>query len=162
MTGAAEARRQFLERVCSELDLDRGGVPILPGFDELSILDADNGSAGDAEGLGRVLVAELSNPMKAGESAFSNANHWSDDEVRKLRLEVVVEGDEFLRAMDVGRAIVKNAFLVEEFGDDVAIALVPELFEPAKDELLVLFRSRNGLGSGCHGLLREEISAEYI
>ena len=144
-----------------ELRFDAGGIPVLPSLDEATSFDTNDGRAGDVNGPAGCFVAHIGRPVHADEVVFGEGDDGSDVEIVELRAKVVVEDGELVRAAEGMRAVVKNAVVVQEFGDGVAIAAVPDFFEPVDDELLVSFEQRKGLTGGGHWALREKVSREY-
>jgi hypothetical protein len=144
-----------------ELRFDAGGIPILPSLDEATSFDTNDGSAGDANGPAGWFVAHIGRPVHADEVVFREDDDGSDVEIVELRMKVVVEDGELVRAAEGMRAVVENAVIVQEFGDGVAVAAVPDFFEPVDDELLVAFEERKGSTGGGHRILRKKVSPEY-
>src|SRR5258708_24210304 len=71
------------------------GVPILPGFDEFAVLDADDGGSGNVRGPVGGNVLERSVPVDAGEVRFGEDDDRGDLEIGKLRAQATVEIFEF-------------------------------------------------------------------
>src|SRR5260370_19653635 len=135
-------------RMVGELGGHASGVPVLPGFDEAAVLDSDDGGAGNVGSLASGVVFALGEPVDASQVAFSEGQHRRDFEIGEYRAQAVVEFFEFGGTTDNSVAIVKYAIGSEELRDGVAIALVPDFFEPAYDELFVLIESGDRMGGG--------------
>ena len=121
----------------------------MPGFDEAAVLDADDGDPGDGSVLAGGLVDRIDGPAEADEIVFGKSDAGGDTDVPELGLQAVIEGGELLWSADRSVAFVKNAIGSEEFEDDVAAGLVPNLVKPAAGKLFVVFKDRSGRGG--HG-----------
>jgi hypothetical protein len=93
-------------------------------------------------------VFAFGEPVNTGEVAFGQGENGRDFEIREYRAQAVIEFFEFSGAANDSVAIIKYAIGSEELCDGIAIALVPNLFEPADDELFVLIE--RGYGGGGH------------
>lgn len=144
-----------------QLGGEAGGVPVLPGFGEMGVLDANDGGAGDFEGLRGGGVAQVGGPMETDKVAFGNRNDGRELEVGELGANSVLEAAKSFRAMDLILAVVENRTGREEFENGFAASLVPDLFEPADDEVFVLFLRGKWLSSGRHGSLLRENCRKY-
>jgi hypothetical protein len=136
--------------LAGELGVEMGGVPVLPGFGKAAVFDADDGSAGDLEGLGSGGVAKRGGPVEADAVAFGEGDDRGDVEVRELRAESFREAEKFVGAAKGRGAVVKNRTFREKFEDGFAAVLIPDLFKPAKDQQFVLLESGKRLGRGRH------------
>jgi len=131
-----------------ELRGHAGGVPVLPGFDEAAVLDAHDGGASDLSGLAGGDVFAFGEPVNASQVAFGQGENGRDFEIREYRAQAVIEFFEFSGTANDSVAIVEYAIGSEELCDGIAIALVPNFFEPADHELFVLIE--RGYGGGGH------------
>ena len=147
--------------MASELGVEVGGIPVLPGFGKAAIHNPYNGSASDLQRLTGVGVKEGRGPVHADAVAFGEGNDWRDTKLGELRAKLVVEGGKFVGAAVVAGAVVKDGGGRKEFEDSFAAGLVPDFFEPAMDEHFILFESGKRLGSGRHAYLQKKMSAEY-
>lgn len=133
--------KQRCGRRRGKLGREAGGVPVLPGFDEVAIFDADDGYTGDGGGLAGGLVGGVYGPAKADEIVFGENDAQGDAYVSELRLQAVIEGGEFLGSTDRSMAFVEDAFGREELEDDVATGLIPDVFKPTDGELFVAIKN---------------------
>jgi hypothetical protein len=99
-------------------------------------------------------VAEVGGPVHADEVVFREDNDGCYAKVSELGTKIIIEGEELVRTVEIARAIVKNPVAVEEFGDGVARALVPDFIKPAYDELLVALERGERLAGARHGAPR--------
>ena len=120
----------------------------MPGFHEAAFLNTDDGGAGDVGDLAGGVVFTFGEPMDAGQVAFRQGKDRGDFEIGENRAQAVVKFFEFGGAANDFVAIVNYAIGSEELRDGVAVALVPDFFEPADDELFVLIESGYGVGGG--------------
>ena len=136
-----------------ELSGHAGSVPVLPGFDEAAVLDADDGGAGDAGDLAGGDVFTFGKPVDASEVALGEGKNRRDFEVEENRAQTVVKFFKFCGTTNDFVTIVNYAVGSEKLRDSITIALVPDFFEPADDELFVLIESGYGVGGGHEGYL---------
>ena len=133
----------------------------MPGFLELTIFDAHDGSTGNLEGFGRGGVTKCRRPVDASQIGFGQGHERSNAEIGELGAEVVVETEEFFGAVEMIGAVVENGVGRKKFNDGFAAALVPDFFKPADNELFVVFESGDGVRSGRHEVPPEETFPEY-
>src|SRR5215469_10002981 len=136
--------RELLGELCGE----RGGVPVLPAFDEEAVLNPDDRGAGDRCGFAGGGVTERGGPMEGDEVAFGQGDDGRDAEVREAGAEIVMEAREGFRTTEFGGAIVDDGVRREEFKDGFAAGLVPDFLEPAEQEMLALFGNGNRVRRG--------------
>ena len=60
-------------------------VPILPGFDETSVLDTRDGSACDLQALISLLVLKRCGPMEADQVAFGKQGDFLDFKIQRIQ-----------------------------------------------------------------------------
>ncbi len=93
-------------------------------------------------------VAVCRNSADQCEVALGEGDDGGDAEAGEPGAEFVVEGAELLGAAQVAGAVVEHGGGSEEFEDGFAAALIPDLLEPADDEVFVLFEGRKRMGRG--------------
>jgi len=120
-------------------------VPVLPGFEKAAVLYADYRGAGDVHLARRRDVPQFCGPVETDEIAFGERNHGSDADVRVFGADGVAEAAKVFGAANIVLAVVHDGIGGKEFGDGFIAVLVPDLFEPADDEMFVLFLGRCGL-----------------
>ena len=138
-------------RLVGELSGHTGGVPVLPGFHEAAVLDTDDGGAGDVGDFAGGVVLTFGEPVDARQVAFGQGKDRGDFEIGENRAQTVVKSFEFGGAANDFVAIVNYAIGSEELRDGVAVALVPDFFKPADDQLFVLIERGDGMGGGHEG-----------
>jgi hypothetical protein len=144
----AQIKANKLRLHAGELSLNRGGVPVLPAFDETARIDTCNRSAGDMDRLPGRYVPEIRGPVHADAIVFSENDNGSDVKIGEPRARLILKREKLAGTTKVARAVVYNTVRVEQFGDGVAVALIPHFFEPADDKPLVALENRNGLAAG--------------
>src|SRR6266446_2023683 len=87
--------KQGLRRLVGELSGHTSGVPVLPGFHEAAVLDADDGAAGNVSGLAGGDVFTFGEPVNASEVALGEGKNRRDFEVGENRAQTVVKFFEF-------------------------------------------------------------------
>ena len=120
----------------------------MPGFDEAAVLDADDRDSGGGEIFAGGFVATFDGPAERDEVAVTERDARRHAGVHETGLQRVEKGFKFTRTADSHIAVVKHAVRREEFGDDFAAALIPDFFEPAMDEMFVLFGGGERYGRG--------------
>src|ERR1700694_3627965 len=126
------------QQLTGELSGEGCLVPILPGFDETSVLDARDGSACDFQALMSLLVLKRCGPMEADQVAFGKQGNFLDFKFGEFRTDLVVETVERFAPTIACSAIVKNAFRGKKLLNGLAPAFIPDFTEPAKDDLFIL------------------------
>ena len=124
----------------------RGGVPVLPGFDEAAVLDANYGDAGDLSIFAGGFVDAGDGPAEADQVIFGKGNALLDVNIVELCADAVVEVSKFLRAANGSVAFVEDALGGEEIEDGFAAGLIPDLIEPALHQLFVVIEDGSGRG----------------
>jgi hypothetical protein len=146
-----------------ELRSQPGGIPVLPCFGEHSILDTHERGPSDFYRLPRGCLAKLRRPVHADEIAFSEGSDWAETEVGEVGAQAVIKTAEFVRPRQFRSPIVQVAAFGKEFKDGFSAALIPHFIKLAKDQLLVLIRSRERLRCGKHGVTSNgNMLAKYI
>src|SRR5262249_3799930 len=122
-----------------ELGAQAGGVPILPGFDEAAVFDADDGDAGYLGLFAGGLVSTGNCPAQADHVVFGQGGARLDVNIVELSADAIVEVGEFLWAADGSMTFVEDTVLVEQLKNGVATGLIPDFVKPAQGESLVVF-----------------------
>jgi len=106
-------------------------IPVLPGFDEAAVLEAEEADASDFDVFAGGGVFCGARPSLADHVAFGDYFERSDLNVGQLGAKGVVETLEVSGAAIVSGAVVEDAVVWEHFVDGFASRFVPDFFEPS-------------------------------